>query len=56
MQCNAPAPGRSTAASLGKCSDGTKPTTDGGMFDGMIRPLLNSTIKGAIWCECIRTI
>jgi hypothetical protein len=38
----------STAEGLRKCG---KPETEtnGGMFNGMIAPLLNTTIKGAIW-------
>ena len=39
----------STAASLRRC--GLSPKGDGGMFNGMIRPLLNTTIKGAIWYQ-----
>jgi sialate O-acetylesterase len=39
----------STAASLRRC--GVAAEHDGGMFNGMIRPLLNTTIKGAIWYQ-----
>eukprot|EP00038_Savillea_parva_P010797 m.192856 g.192856 ORF g.192856 m.192856 type:complete len:675 (-) comp18757_c0_seq1:153-2177(-) len=39
----------STAASLQRC--GLDAHGDGGMFNGMIRPLLNTTIKGAIWYQ-----
>jgi sialate O-acetylesterase len=42
----------SPSESLAKCLDPTKgEPKNGGMFNGMIRPLLNTTIKGAIWYQ-----
>jgi sialate O-acetylesterase len=41
----------SSRDALAKCLDPTKKITDGGMWNGMIRPVLNTTIKGAIWYQ-----
>lgn len=39
----------SSAESLDKCED--KQTTNGGAFNGMISPLLNMTLFGAVWYQ-----
>lgn len=40
------------SSAVEKCNKHSgKSFANGGMFNGMIRPLLNTTITGAIWCD-----